>query len=149
MIALFFALTAYSAEPLDAQISRALSARDAFVGCDALWGLGDAEEVQSALIAATTAARPPWLPMRAGACVAERAAVDDVAWKTVQGWMTDPAVPGLALVALDKLDNFPEPRAIELADMAVTRIAIDSKFARHAPDRLANSSYASVRAKAP
>lgn len=127
---------------------RELLARDGFAGCDAVWALGPEDVVRSELIAATKVARPPWAPMRAATCVAARAATDDVALAEVKGWMADPAVPGLALVVVGALDAWPEARALPVAKVAAARVGTDTVFARHAPQALAASPHASVRALA-
>ena len=83
--------------------------------------------------------------MRAASCVVPLAAQDPLALAAVRGWMTDPAVPGLALVVVNELDQLPEPLANELAVSAVDRMKVDARFARRAPAALESSVHASVR----
>lgn len=127
---------------------RQLLLRDGFPGCAGVWALGDSNVVRDELIAATKASRPPWAPMRAATCVAERASTDEVALAEVSRWMADPAVPGLALVAIGELDSWTEARALPVAKLASARVLTDPVFARHATRTLAASQHVAVRALA-
>jgi hypothetical protein len=150
MIWTLLASLSFAGEPgVHDALWRQLLARDGFVGCDAVWALGEAPVVRAELIAATKASQPPWAPMRAAACVAERAGTDDVALAEVSRWMADPAVPGLALVAVDALDGWTEARALPIAKLASARLPTDRVFARYAPRSLAASHHPAVRALSP
>ena len=136
------------ADELQATIHREMSVRDTFVGCGSIWALGDHDTVRDALVAESKVELPPAAGMRAAGCLIEASPADPLALGVVKGWMADPAVPGFALLVVDKLDLYDEPVAIELGELAVTRAATDARFARYAPRHLDESRYPSVRALA-
>lgn len=146
MMFALFALSAF-AEPtaLEQDVHKRLLVRDGFVGCEALYELGDDLAVRDAILAATVVQRPPWVSMRAAACVVERAATDEVAYDVVRGWMTDPNLAGFALAAVQGLDLLPEDRAVVIAELAVDRVSTDARFARYAPEHLRKSSHPKVQ----
>lgn len=137
------------AAPADvaASVHHALLLRDGF-SCDDAQLLGDQAAVRDALIAEVAVESPPWVPMRAAACVAEHADGDPIAWTAVRGWMGEAGKPGLALVVLGAADKLPAPRAIEIAELAVARMPTDARFARYAAPKIAASVHPEVRALA-
>ena len=122
-----------------------LASRDG-VTCESLWAAGPHDAVRDELIAFAATDSPPSAPITAARCVA-RAADDDLAWAAVQGWMADPARPGLAVASLEALDVIAEPRAVLLAELAAARIATDARFAPLGRARLEHSGRPTVRAK--
>lgn len=124
-----------------------LAARDG-VTCASLWAAGPHDAVRDELIAFAATDSPPGVPITAAKCVA-RAADDDLAWAAVQGWMVDPARPGVAVATLDALDVIAEVRAVTLAELAAARIATDARFASLGRSRLEHSARPAVRAKVP
>jgi hypothetical protein len=139
-----WAAVAMAGDDVGEAVKTKLIARD-FEGCAAVWALGDEEAVREALLGYTKAARPPALPMRAADCALEKAATDEATFTAVQGWMSDPALPGLALVVVERLGDLPEDKAVVLADLAVARAETDARFARYAPAKLEASPHAKVR----
>lgn len=139
--------TALGATDLSDVVSQRLAARDP-VACAALDDLGPAGAVRDALVdVADTVERPPWVPMRAAACVMERVEGDAVALDAARRWAGDATRPGLALVVLRGLDPLPEPTALDLADRAVEALR-EPRVARYAAAALAASRHPSVSARA-
>jgi hypothetical protein len=93
--------------------------------------------------------QPPWVSMRAAACVAARADEPE-ADAAIRAWIADPALPGLALVVAWSMDAMPEAAAAELAPLVVGRCDREARFARLArPSLEAASSPAVIRALTP
>jgi hypothetical protein len=71
------------------------------------------------LLAMTEFAMPPWVPMRAAACLATRHT--DAVRPQLDAWVTDPNTKGLMLAVVGLLDQMPETHALQLAELAVTK----------------------------
>jgi hypothetical protein len=131
--------TGFSAEE-EAAI-QALSPRDPNPACaDVAKGLKDptasfarlAEQVQM----------PPWVSIRAAACMVERAA-EPAAEGALLRWVSAPEWAGLGLTAVNLLDLMPEEVAARVA-----AIALEGPIADKARDEIAHSTHAQVRALA-
>jgi len=130
-------------ESVAAGVDRALASR-VEVSCTDVLALGPADQVRSALVAATERALPPWAPLRAAGCLTELAASDDAALQHVQGLVGLQDQPGFALAVSERLHVLPEARAVQLATAALDNPAPALK--RRLPARLLQSPSAPVRA---
>jgi hypothetical protein len=138
---------AAAASPTDVRdaVWQRLILRDG-VSCASLFVDADAVAVRDALLEhARSSARPSYAPMRAASCAIELAATDPVAFEAAKVWMTDAAVPGLALLVVQNLDVLAEPQAVEVAELAVQRIPSDERFALYARPALTASAHPAVR----
>lgn len=134
------------AAPAD-EIEAALLPRHDAASCTELADRYEAGVLVDALVSvAEEVAYPPWVPMRAGACLSARVGVDHRAYEAAARWVDDPAVPGLALLVLGRIDDVDETRAVHLAQRAAVRAGGSGRFGSYAKKALADSHYERVRA---
>ena len=120
---------------LDAALSTRLAARDG-VDCAALYEGREAAAVDAALVRiADTVPLPPWTPMRAADCLADRLEVSEPARLAAARWLDDPAVPGLAWTVAEHLDGLPEPIAAPLRAAWTARLEREPRLKRLAGER--------------
>jgi hypothetical protein len=119
MISLLLTATLAYGAPAPESLSdlyRALSQRHD-PGCEAVEAT-TADPVH-ALLEMTERQMPPWVPIRAAACLATRHT--DAVRPQLDSWVTDPQTKGLMLTVMGLLDAMPPEHAHALADLAVTR----------------------------
>lgn len=122
----------------EGQLYRALSVRDPEPDCATVEGLVP-DPVASLTLIAEQAEMPPWAPLRAASCLLRRHA--EAAEDTVRGWVVDPGREGLALLALQHVDQMPEAVAVELV-----RDALEGPFAEAARDAATGSERPAIQA---
>ena len=119
-----------------------LNARDG-VECSAL-GLAT-PDLKSQLFALTDPAiLPAAVPIRAAGCLISLFPAEPDVETAVTAWMSDPERQGFGLVALSRLDAFPEPAALRIVTAA--RLSAIARVAASAETVRATSIYPSVRA---
>jgi len=133
------------AAPPEAEVVAALLPRHGQASCADLARQIDAGALTAALVAvAEGVEHPPWVPMRAARCVVEAAAEDPLALRAAEAWLRDEARPGLALMVTQGLDSLEPEAAVPLADLAIARGRVDSRFAAYASAALLRSRHPEV-----
>ena len=143
---LWFLLGIALASPdLASDMTTRLSVRHDPPACETLAALGPDDAVREALVeVAETVRLPPWAPMRAAACLVERADQDPEALAVARRWVVDPERPGLALVVLGGLDPLPPEEALALARRGADRAAEEPRLAPYVVDALRGSRHEAV-----
>ena len=117
----------------------ALSPRDPEPNCTEI-GKTLSDPVGSFAHIAERVPMPPWVGIRACACLVDHAA-EPAAEATLSRWVTSEAWAGLALTAINLLDKMPEDVAARIA-----AAALDGPIADRAHADIAASSHEKVRA---
>jgi hypothetical protein len=86
-------------------------------GCEVVEA--NAADPVTALLEMTEREMPPWVPIRAAACLATRHT--DAVRPQLEAWVTQPHTKGLMLTVVGLLDAMPSEHAHELAELAMTR----------------------------
>jgi hypothetical protein len=131
------------------EVITALLPRHGQATCADLAERFDGDVLTDALVSvAEDVEHPPWVPMRAAACVVEAAAQDPAALRATESWLRDEARPGLALVVVQRLDSLELETAGVFADLAVARSVGEPRFAAYARAALLRSRYPEISARA-
>jgi len=115
---------------------RKLSIRDPEPSCNEVAD-GLADPAAELVHVAETVTMPPWVGMRAAACVASDHSA--AAAEALSRWVTEPSFKGLGLVAVQHLDGMGEAVAVSVAEAALA-----GHLADDVRDDLASSSHAAV-----
>lgn len=106
------------ASPSQEALVEALSVREPPATCGALSALTPTPADDLAWVVSHVSS-PPWAGMKAAECLVQDHA--DAARPTLEAWVTDPRLKGLAWVVLKHLDAMPLPMALEVAQLAVDK----------------------------
>ena len=122
-------------------MAQLLSHRDAAPSCEDVTSLSSSDEILNDLILLSEQVhQPPWVGMRAAACVIEDHSTE--AAFVLLGWTIKPDLLGLGWLVLDNLDAIPQDVAIAIATMAVI-LSPDIDAARR---RISNSDNPTISA---
>ncbi len=119
-----------------AAVAQALSVRDPEPSCAAVEALTD-DPVGVLQALADESAAPPWLPMRAAACLLSHPEGE----RSAAAWVVDPDRKGLARLVFGRLDAMEPAAAIRVA-----RAALSGPWRAEAIARLAASEVPELRA---
>ena len=110
----------YTPSTQELTLHRALSARHNVPSCVQLEeGIDDPATAWLNLAEHTAA--PPWVPLRAAACLTERHTENAVVKAAFLRWVSEERWMGLGKQLLNHLDQLPEPHAIEIATQALAK----------------------------
>lgn len=119
-------------------LTRALSILDPEPDCAELEGLTP-DPVGDLLSVVDTVEEPPWVPLRAAACLSRRHA--PAVRSDLVSWVSERETRGLAMVAIDSLPHMPAEVALQVVTAAAA-----GPFSATVEERLATSDDPSLRA---
>jgi hypothetical protein len=110
------ALASTPLTPSQQAMHKALSGRDVSPPCEQLEALSDTP-LEDLKVMVERVSAPPWAGMRAAQCLVDRH--PDAIGEELDRWVTDPALVGLGILVLNRLDDLPVATAIRVASLAL------------------------------